>query len=149
MARLLKSSFGTAGTLVNLDGNVGAKGGNERSDVGAVQFALLLLTRGTETPTGPRGGGLAVPGQAAIAVDGIFGPKTAAHIAAYQARRAQQPGTSAGPLPPPDGNFGNFRRTEWNFILLQDDVEDSVGDFIDRVRFDPRCPAFLKESFLT
>ena len=148
MARLLKSSFGAAGTMVNLDGNVGAKGGNERSDVGAVQFALLLLSSGTETPNGPRGGGLDVPGQTRIAVDGIFGPQTAAFIAAYQARRARAPGPGASPLPAPDGNFGSFRRTEWSFVLLQGDVEDQMGSFLERVRFDPRCPTFVKESFL-
>lgn len=143
MARLLKSSFGIG---INLDGNVGPRGGNERSDVGAVQFALLLLTSGS--PLGG-GGSFSVPGQGPIAVDGFFGPQTAAFINAYQAIRVRSPGPGSGALPSPDGNFNNFRRSSWNFGLLGTDVRSQTGnDIVDVMRTDSRCPAFLKPFFL-
>lgn len=151
MARILKGSrsFG-----INLDGNVGPKGGNERSDVGIVQYALLLLSSGVQDrqptgmgpPTGNSRRALSVPGQGPIAVDGFFGPQTRAYIDAYQADRVRSPGPGSGPLPPPDGNFGNFRRTSWNFGLLEEDVRRNI---LDAMRFDPRCPTFLKELFLS
>ena len=147
MARLLKSTFGL---LVNLDGNVGSSGGNARSDVGVMQFALLLMSSGARNPlnTG-QGGGLSVPGQGPIAVDGFYGPQTAAYIAAYQAQRARTPGPAGNALPAPNGNFGSFRSTAWNFSLLQSDVGVTAGDFIDLARADPRCPPFVRQSFFT
>jgi hypothetical protein len=143
MARILKSGFGFH---INLDGNVGPRGGNARTDVGAVQYALLLLTTGRGVL--PGGGSLSVPGQGTIAVDGYFGPQTTAFINAYQAKRVGSPGPSSGPLPAPDGNFGNFRQTVWNFGLLDTDVRGAVGDIIDQMRSDPRCPGFLKQAFI-
>jgi peptidoglycan hydrolase-like protein with peptidoglycan-binding domain len=149
MARILKPAFGRQ-LSVSLDGNVGPRGGNERGDVGVVQFALLLLSSGIPSPAGGRsGGGLEVPGQGTIAVDGFFGPQTSAFIRAYQARRVLSPGPTTGKLPNPDGNFGNFQRNPWNFGLLQTDVESALPgtDFLDRMRSDPRAPAFLKPFF--
>ena len=145
MARLLKSSFGIG---VNLDGNVGSNGGNGRSDVGTLQFALLLLSSGQQTPMGTQGGGaLSVPGQGTIKVDGYYGPQTAAYIAAYQAIRVKAPGASGGPLPAPSGNFGSFRNNSWNFGLVQRDIETTMGKFLDKVKSDTRCPQFVRESF--
>jgi len=145
MARLLKSSFGIG---INLDGNVGSNGGNGRSDVGTLQFAMLLLSSGQQTPMGNQGGGaLSVPGQGTIAVDGYYGPQTAAYIAAYQAMRVKSPGPSGGALPTPNGNFGNFRSNGWNFGLLQRDVETTMGNFLEKVKTDTRCPPFVRQSF--
>ncbi len=149
MARILKPVFGLR-LPVSLDGNVGPRGGNERGDVGVVQFALLLLSSGVPSPGGgKKGGGLEVPGQGTIAVDGFFGPQTSAFIRAYQARRVLSPGPSSGALPTPDGNFGNFRRTSWNFGLLQSDVENELPgtDFLEKMRSDPRTPPFLRQFF--
>lgn len=145
MARLLKSSFGIS---VNLDGNVGNNGGNGRSDVGTLQFALLLLSSGAVTPMGQQGGSLSVPGQGTIAVDGFYGPQTAAFIAAYQAARVKIPAPSGMGLPTPNGNFGSFRNNGWNFGLLESDIRTTMGDFLEKVKTDPRCPNFVKESFL-
>jgi peptidoglycan hydrolase-like protein with peptidoglycan-binding domain len=145
MARMLKSSFGT---LFDLDGNVGSRGGNGRSDVGAVQYALLLLSSGANTPLGLSGGGLSVPGQGQIGVDGFYGPQTAAYIAAYQTQRVKSPGPSTGRLPNPDGNLGSFRQTPWNLNLLVSDIPSRSGNFLDLMRSDTRCPVFVRQSFL-
>ena len=147
MARILDSFFGFG---INLDGNVGSKGGNERSDVGIVQFALRLLTDGGLTPFGPGSPKLILPGVIGpIGVDGFFGPQTASFITAYQKVRALTPGPGAVTLPPPDGNFGNFRINRWNFGLLESDVSSAkLGNVIKLVRSDGRAPLFLKPSFI-
>jgi hypothetical protein len=144
MARILKGRFGFH---INLDGNVGPRGGNERTDVGAVQYALLLLSAGASGPF-PSRGSLVVPGQGTIAVDGFFGPQTAAFINAYQATRVRSPGPSSGALPQPDGNFGNFRSTSWNYGLLETDVSSAAGKILELMPTDPRCPSFLKQAFI-
>lgn len=65
--------------LHSVDQAVGPGCPNERRDVMLVQFFLRAATK-------PAGGLPAVqpPGQAALTVDGIFGPKTAAYIKHYQ-----------------------------------------------------------------
>ena len=138
MARLLQSvSFGLR---LDLDGNVGSSGGNERSDVGIVQFALLLLHQK---------GGLVVPGQSTITVDGFFGPQTAAYINTYQKARVTLPGLSTGNLPPPNGNFGSTRRNaSWSIGLLERDVNKvTYQQLIDLIRINSGSPAFLKPFF--
>lgn len=146
MARILNSRFGLG---INLDSNVGPRGGNERSDVGIVQFALRLLTEGTLTPLGREVAQLVVPGHAgAIKIDGFFGPQTAAFINAYQAARVRSPAPSLGSLPKPDGNLGNFRSGPWNFGLLETDIANArIGSVIDKVGTDSRAPPFLKPFF--
>ena len=146
MARILKSMSG--GFIPDLDGNVGSQGGNLRSDVAAVQFALLVLSKGVWTPIGPASGSLSVPGQGTIVIDGFYGPQTAAYIDAYQAKRIHVPSSSGGSLPTPNGNFGNSRRTEWRLNLLVEDIPTSMGNYLDLVRTDSRCPPFLKDVFI-
>jgi len=151
MARILSSRFARGGFGINLDGNVGTKGGNERSDVGIVQFALRLLTDGEFTPFGREAAALSLTGvRLPIGVDGFFGPQTKAFIDAYQAFRVKSPGPGTNPLPRPDSNFGNFRITNWNFGLLEDDVNSAKRrSVIDLLRNDSRAPAFLKPFFLS
>ena len=144
MARILSSR--DFGLLIDLDGNVGPRGGNERSDVGIVQFALRLLTEGEPTPFGRELAALTKPaGLGPIGIDGFFGPQTKTFIDTYQALRVRSPGPSTNALPRPDGNFGHSQKTSWNFVLLEDEFKRPM---VDQLRFDPRAPAFLKPFFL-
>lgn len=147
MARILHSNFGFG---INLDGNIGPRGGNERSDVGIVQFALRILTEGAVTPLGREIAQLNVPGaRGTIAVDGFFGPQTAAFIQAYQAVRVRSPAPSLAQLPRPDGNFGSARVTAWNFGLLEGDIGSATrSSVIELLSRDSRAPPFLKPFFL-
>ena len=138
MSRLMQSVG--YGLTIDLDGNVGSSGGNERSDVGIVQFALLMLRQK---------GGLLVPGSSIITVDGFFGTQTADYIAEYQKARVTLPGPGLGQLPPPNGNFGSIRKNaSWTIGVLKQDVEKATfQNFIDLIRINRDSPPFLKSFF--
>jgi len=146
MSRLLRSQF-SGGVGIDLDGNVGPKGGNQKTDVGAVQFGLLMLSSGPPNPIGGSRGSLVVPGQGTIAVDGFFGPQTAAFINAFQAIRVRSPAPSGFALPKPDGNFGSFRANAWNYSLLESEAKGAGINIIESIRTDGRAPMFLKQAF--
>jgi len=73
------TSLPTIKVFYSVEQAVGPGCPNERRDVMLVQFFLRAASK-------PAGGLPAVqpPGQAALTVDGVFGPKTAAYIKHYQ-----------------------------------------------------------------
>ena len=145
MARILNSRFGFS---INLDGNVGPKGGNERSDVGIVQFALRLLTDGQLTPFGREVAALVAPsGFGTIAVDGFFGRQTKAFIEAYQTVRVRLPGPVQ--MRCQDRMATSITSEPAPGILGSDVRGAGLEDVISRVRSDGRAPALLKPFFLT
>jgi hypothetical protein len=80
MARVyVATSLPLVNVLYTTDQAVGPGCPNEKRDVMLVQFFLRAASK-------PGGGLPAIlpPGQQALKVDGVFGPKTAAHIKHYQ-----------------------------------------------------------------
>ena len=147
MARLLKSSFGL---VVDLDGGVGSAGPNQREDVGAVQYALSILTAGAAGPAGSEGGGLfTVPGQAPIKVDGGYGRQTAAYIKAYQEKRKMLPAGGGNFLGEPTGQITPTRKPgAWGYGVLNEDVRVRTGKpLADLITSDPAAPPWLKAAF--
>lgn len=147
MARLLKTYSGLS---IALDNSVGKGGQNFRSDVGSVQFALKLASKGVVGPFGASG---QMPGFTmgeTIAVDGIYGPQTARFIDAYQQLRSQAPSPSLGSMPPPTGQFAGRYGGGWSFGVLENDAENSAGcALVDALARDSTAPAWLKAEFLS
>lgn len=128
-----------------LDGNVGTKGGNERTDVALVQYALLRLSvSDMGVPNVTIGMGKM------IKVDGYYGPQTASYITAYQESRKSVLNPAMNGYLQPCGNFGkNSTPTTWSFGILQRDLEGKRGALAALMRQDSLCPEFLKSCFFT
>ncbi|MBU6436710.1 MAG: hypothetical protein KGQ77_04210 [Betaproteobacteria bacterium] len=148
MARILTTNFGF---ITALDNGVGPGTRNARDDVGIVQFALAVLTRGLPGPLGNAGAKFSVPGQSPIGIDGGFGPQTAAYIKAYQEFRRASPGPGGGPLPPVSGTFRGFHASgSWPFSVLDEDAcrASSKRLLADALAADGQAPLWLKHHFL-